>query len=154
VRTFDRHFELPNLGAQFPSPVIMADISFEEAVARSFKLDPRYQPGAYDFVREALHVAVKKFRGGDEAQHVSGRELLEGVREHALKEYGPMALTILNQWGLYRGIDVGTIVYNLITVGYFGKSDGDSLEDFDDGYEFEEAFTKPFLPKSRRAPGA
>ena len=132
----------------------MADISFEEAVARSFKLDPRYQPGAYDFVREALHIAVKKFRGGDEAQHVSGRELLEGVREHALKEYGPMALTILNQWGLYRGIDVGTIVYNLITVGYFGKSDGDSLEDFDDGYEFEEAFTKPFLPKSRRAPGA
>lgn len=132
----------------------MADISFEEAVARSFKLDPRYQPGAYDFVREALHIAVKKFRGGDEAQHVSGRELLEGVREHALKEYGPMALTILNQWGLYRGIDVGNIVYNLITVGYFGKSDGDSLEDFDDGYDFEEAFTNPFLPKSRRAPGA
>lgn len=132
----------------------MADISFEEAVARSFQLDPRYQPGAYDFVREALHIAVKKFRGGDEAQHVSGRELLEGVREHALKEYGPMALTILNQWGLHRGIDVGNIVYNLITVGYFGKSDGDSLEDFDDGYCFEEAFTQPFLPKSRRSPGA
>ncbi len=128
----------------------MADISFEEAVARSFKLDPRYQPGAYDFVREALHIAVKKFRGGDEAQHVSGRELLEGVREHALKEYGPMALTILNQWGLRRGIDVGNIVYNLITVGYFGKSDGDSLEDFGDGYSFEEAFTAPFLPKNKR----
>jgi uncharacterized repeat protein (TIGR04138 family) len=129
----------------------MAEISFEEAVVRSFQLDPRYQPGAYDFVRDALHIAVKKFRGGDEAQHVSGRELLEGVREHALKEYGPMALTILGQWGLRRGIDVGNIVYNLITVGYFGKSDGDSLEDFDDGYSFEEAFTKPFLPKSRRA---
>lgn len=132
----------------------MADISFEEAVARSFKLDPRYQPGAYDFVREALHISVKKFRGGDEAQHVSGRELLEGVREHALKEYGPMALTILRQWGINRGIDVGNIVYNLITVGYFGKSDGDSLEDFDDGYCFEEAFTKPFLPKGRRGPVA
>jgi len=128
----------------------MADISFEEAVERSFKLDPRYQPGAYDFVREALHMAVKKYRGGDEMQHVSGKELLEGVREHALKEFGPMALTVLNQWGLHKGIDVGNIVYNLITVGYFGKNDGDSLEDFDGGYKFEDAFTQPFLPKSKR----
>lgn len=128
----------------------MSDISFEEAVARSFQLDPRYQPGAYDFVREALHIAVKKFRGGDEAQHVSGKELLEGVREYALKEFGPMALTVLRQWGLHRGIDVGNIVYNLITVGYFGKSEGDSLEDFGGGYDFETAFMQPFLPKRQR----
>jgi len=128
----------------------MADISFEEAVELAAQHDPRYQPGAYDFVRDALHLAVKKYCAGDEAQHVSGQQLLEGVRDHALKEYGPMALTILNQWGLNRGIDVGNIVSNLINVGYFGKSDGDSLEDFDNGYKFEEAFTTPFLPVSQR----
>lgn len=128
----------------------MADISFEEAVARCAQNDPRYAGAAYDFVREALHVAVKKFCAGDEGQHVSGQQLLEGVRELALKDYGPMALTLLQQWGLRRGIDVGHIVYNLIQVGYFGKSDGDSLEDFDNGYCFEEAFTTPFLPKSKR----
>ncbi len=129
----------------------MADISFEEAVQRCIKIDPRYQPGAYDFVRDALHIAVKKYCEGDEAQHVSGQQLLEGVREHALKEYGPMSLTILNQWGLRRGTDVGSIVYNLISINYFGKSDGDSLEDFDGGYQFEEAFTTPFLPKRQQA---
>ena len=131
----------------------MADISFEEAVARSNKIDPRYQAGAYDFVREALHIAVKKYRGGDEGQHVTGKELLEGVREYALKEFGPMALTVLTQWGLRCGSDVGNIVYNLIKVGYFGKSDGDSLEDFDGGFDFEEAFTTPFLPKNGRSTG-
>jgi len=129
----------------------MADISFEEAVERSAQQDPRYLPGAYDFVRDALHLAVKKYCAGDEAQHVSGQQLLEGVRDLALKEYGPMALTILQQWGLNQGIDVGNIVYNLIGVGYFGKSEGDSLEDFDHGYKFEEAFTAPFLPVSQRS---
>ena len=125
----------------------MADISFEEAVQRSLRLDPQYQPAAYDFVRDALHVAVKKFCEGDDDQHVSGQQLLEGVRDHGLKEYGPMALTLLTQWGIRCGGDVGKIVYNLISVGYFGKSDGDSLEDFDGGYNFDEAFTAPYLPK-------
>ena len=131
----------------------MADISFEEAVQRCTKIDPRYQAGAYDFVRDALHISVKKFCEGDEAQHVSGQQLLEGVRELALKEYGPMALTVLQQWGLRCGTDVGSIVYNLISINYFGKSDGDSLEDFDGGYDFAEAFITPFLP-ARQQPRA
>ncbi len=126
----------------------MADISFEEAVQLSIRRDPRYQAEAYEFVRTALHVAVKQFCNGDEGQHVGGRDLLEGVRSHALKEYGPMALFILRQWGVQQGIDVGHIVYNLISAGYFGKSDGDSLDDFADGYDFDVAFTTPFLPQN------
>lgn len=125
----------------------MADISFEDAVHISIRRDARYQAGAYEFVREALHVAVKRFCNGDEGQHVGGQDLLEGVREHALKEYGPMSLFILRQWGVCEGLDVGHIVYNLINAGYFGKSQGDSLDDFADGYDFEEAFTQPFLPR-------
>ena len=49
-----------------------------------------------------------------------------------------MALTVLNEWGLERGEDVGNIVYNLIETGYFGKNEGDSIEDFAGGYEFDE----------------
>lgn len=128
----------------------MADISFEEAVERSIRLDPRFQAGAYEFVRDVLHTAVKKFRDGDEAQHVSGQELLEAMKDMALIEYGPMAKVVLNQWGLQKGDDVGSIVYNLIEVGYFGRSDGDTLEDFKGGYDFEEAFTRPFLPRSKQ----
>jgi len=125
----------------------MSDILFDEAVQLSIDRDPRYQPEAYEFVREALHVAVKKFCNGDDGKHVGGQQLLEGVREHALKEYGPMALFVLRQWGVNQGIDVGHIVYNLINAKYFGRSQGDSLEDFAGGPDFEEALTSPFLPK-------
>jgi uncharacterized repeat protein (TIGR04138 family) len=125
----------------------MADISFDEAVQHCINADPRYQPEAYEFVREALHAAIKKFCDGDQDKHVCGQQLLEGVRDHALKEYGPMALFVLRQWGLKEGLDVGHIVYNLIGVEYFGRIQGDSLEDFAEGYDFEEAFTTPFLPQ-------
>lgn len=129
----------------------MTSISFVDAVRRSYHKDPRYQPAAYELVRDALHVAAKKFR--DESaddQHVSGQELLEGFRQHVLSEYGPMSNIILDQWGLHCGEDVGNIVYNLIEVGYFGKNDGDSITDFAGGYHFKTAFDEPFLPTSQK----
>lgn len=130
----------------------MTSISFGEAVRRSLQNDPRYQPAAYELVRDALHVAAKKFRPEDaEDQHVSGQELLAGFREHVLGEYGPMSNVILDQWGLQCGEDVGNIVYNLIEVGYFGKNEGDSITDFAGGYDFKTAFSSPFLPSSQRA---
>lgn len=129
----------------------MTSISFGDAVRRSIQNDPRYHPAAYELVRDALHIAAKKFREENaDDQHVSGQELLDGFREHVLSEYGPMSSLILDQWGLQRGEDVGNIVYNLIAVGYFGKNDGDSIEDFSGGYDFATAFNEPFLPTSAR----
>ena len=138
--------------ADFPSPFIWMsqDLPFHIAVSQAVSNDPRYHPLAYEFVRDALHVAVQHYREGQEDQHVSGQEVLEGVRRHALAEYGPMALTVLNEWGLERGEDVGNIVYNLINTGYFGKNEGDSLEDFAGGFRFEVALTEPFCPASKK----
>jgi uncharacterized repeat protein (TIGR04138 family) len=127
------------------------DPPFHIAITQAIANDPRYHPLAYEFVRDALHVAVKNFRKeGEQDQHVTGQEVLEGVRLHALSEYGPMALTVLNEWGLHCGEDVGNIVYNLIGTGYFGKNDGDSLEDFSGGFHFESALTEPFKPASQK----
>jgi uncharacterized repeat protein (TIGR04138 family) len=128
----------------------MTPLSFHDAVHQAMAKDPRYTAQAYEFVQEALHLAVKVFRGGEGNSHVSGQEVLEGVRRLALEEYGPMALLLLNEWGLYRGEDVGNIVYGLIETGYFGKNDGDSLDDFRGGYDFETAFNDPFRPTSQR----
>lgn len=126
----------------------MSDLPFHYAIHQAIEKDARYHPLAYEFVRDALHVAVKHFREGQEDQHVSGQEVLEGVRLHALAEYGPMALTILHEWGIREGGDVGNIVYNLIETSYFGKNEGDSLQDFHGGYDFEIAFNEPYQPKS------
>lgn len=127
----------------------MNDLPFFAAVQLAVDKDPRYDALAYEFVRDALHVAVKHFREGQEDHHVTGQEVLEGVRLHALAEYGPMALHLLESWGLHSGEDVGNIVYNLIETGYFGKNDGDSIQDFAGGYDFQTTFSQPFLPSSR-----
>jgi uncharacterized repeat protein (TIGR04138 family) len=82
------------------------------------------------------------------ARHVSGHELLEGVRRYALSEFGPIALKTLNSWGITETDDIGAIVFNLVQAGEFGKTDEDKSEDFTGGYDFHEAFAKPFLPTS------
>ena len=38
------------------------------------------------------------------------------------------------------------MVFNLIGAGIFGKTEQDSIEDFKNVYDFEEAFVKPFAP--------
>ncbi len=131
-------------------PPMQSQISFGEAIHLSLEKDPRYHPAAYELVRDALHHACSKFRDGADDKHVSGQELLEGFREHVIREYGPMSSTILDEWGLTCGLDVGHIVYNLIDVGYFGRNEGDSLADFEGGYTFATAFSEPFLPTSQR----
>ena len=79
-------------------------------------------------------------------RHVTGRELLEGLRVYALDQYGPLAKTVLNAWGIHKCPDFGDIVFNLIEYNIFSKTDNDRREDFADLYSFEDAFVKPFMP--------
>jgi uncharacterized repeat protein (TIGR04138 family) len=82
-------------------------------------------------------------------RHVSGQELLAGIREYALGQFGPMTKMILEEWGIRSCHDFGEIVFNMVEVGLLAKTDKDTREDFKDGYDFEDAFRKPFLPNSK-----
>jgi uncharacterized repeat protein (TIGR04138 family) len=130
----------------------MQKVDFGDAVDAAVVKDPRYPADAYHFLQGVLSDALRQMRKetGGEDRHVGGGELLEAFRLGALREFGPMALTVLNEWGLLRCEDVGELVFNLIDVGAFGKSDTDRREDFEDGYDFREAFELPFLPASKR----
>jgi uncharacterized repeat protein (TIGR04138 family) len=131
----------------------MQEVSFEEALATIQAKDPRYQRDAYLFVREALDYTQKTI-GKDSrgrVRHVSGQELLVGIREFALQQFGPMTKTMLDEWGIHSGRDFGEIVFNMIEVGWLAKTNEDSRADFEQGYDFDEAFRKPFLPKDKRA---
>ncbi len=92
--------------------------------------DPRYTAEAYAFVRAGLDYTVRRL---EKPRHVSGRELLDGIREFALAEFGPMAKTVLNGWGIQRTEDVGEIVFNMVETGLLGKTDKDSRADFANG---------------------
>jgi uncharacterized repeat protein (TIGR04138 family) len=122
--------------------------SFEEVLALILKEDTRYTADAYFFVRAALDYTIKMLQKPDSgpARHVSGRELLEGIRLCALQEYGPMARTVLNAWGITRTEDFGELVFNLVGKGVLGKTAEDRREDFAGGYDFTSAFVNPFLP--------
>lgn len=115
--------------------------------------DSRYQPEAYYFVREALNHTVRQL---DMPRHVSGSELLEGIRRYALSEYGPVTKRVLSEWGIHACIDFGHIVFNLVNEGMLGKTEEDRLEDFSGGYDFNDAFVDPFRPirKKRMAGNA
>ncbi len=113
--------------------------------------DTRYRPEGYIFVLEALEFTAKMLdkpaKSGRE-RHVAGRELLEGARHYAIQEFGPMAMTVLGSWGIARTEDFGEIVFNLVETGKLRKTDEDSKADFANGYDFADAFTRPFLPES------
>jgi len=101
--------------------------------------DTRYARPAYLFVQRALHFYREKHSQGSGAGHIKGQEVLSGVRELALEEFGPMARTVLNDWGLVAGEDVGEIVYNLIDAGLMSKTEQDRKEDFAGVMKFDES---------------
>ena len=127
----------------------MQKIGFTEALDSIVASDPRYQREAYIFLRDALDFTTKQQKKlkGAAVRHVAGPELLEGVRQYALKEFGPMALSVLSHWGVARCEDIGHMVFNLIGAGIFGKTDEDSMDDFKAVYDFRDAFVKPFQPE-------
>ena len=127
----------------------MQKIGFAEALDSIVANDPRYHRDAYVFLRDALDYTTKqqKKTKGASVRHVAGPELLEGVRQYALKEFGPMVVTVLSYWGIRSCEDVGHMVFNLIGAGIFGKTEEDSIDDFKNVFDFQEAFVKPFAPE-------
>jgi uncharacterized repeat protein (TIGR04138 family) len=99
-------------------------------------------------VREGLDYTQQSISKQEDGtvRHISGQELLGGMRAHALEQYGPMALLVLNEWGLTRGEDFGEIVFNMVEHELLAKTEDDTRTDFAGGYSFDEAFRQPFLP--------
>jgi len=129
---------------------------FFESVDEILSKDGRYDRDAYYFVREGLDYTLKMLKKNGERQtprHVSGQELLEGLRRYALHQFGPMAKTVLAYWGVRQCDDFGEIVFNMVEKGILGKTEQDSREDFKSGYDFDEVFVKPYQPLARHTGG-
>lgn len=112
-------------------------INFFQVVEEVCDKDPRYKPDAYEFLMLALNFTQKKLK---RQGHVSGRELVEGMRDFAIEQYGALAKTVLGHWGITKTRDFGNMVFNLIDRKMLGKTETDSIEDFSDVYDFEAAF--------------
>jgi len=132
--------------------MLMQAMQFEQSIVTILKRDKRFDPSAYFFLKDALDFTLKRLGDGNgESRHVSGPELLAGFRDHALEQYGPMASTLMNEWGLRKCQDVGDMVFYLIEEQVFGKQDSDKKEDFSEVFDFQEALSAPFVPSRRPA---
>ncbi len=133
----------------------MQDLEFTEIVELICKEDSRFDRKAYSFIRQALDHTVKELKKQQpertlKSQHVTGAELLQGIRLYALEQFGPLAKTVLVNWRIRCCADFGDIVFNLIEYNVFSKTENDRREDFADLYDFEETFVKPFAPTRKR----
>lgn len=131
----------------------MQAINFDEVLDAILAKDQRFHRDAYLFVREGLDFTQKQISKSNknEVRHISGQELLKGLREYGVNQYGPMAITVLHEWGVRRCEDFGEIVFNMVEHGLLSKTDKDDREDFKGGYVFDEAFRAPFLPSNKKA---
>jgi len=142
----------------------MHTANFDEALDKIVQKDPRYHREAYFFVREALDHTQRTVNKGSKSEarqttgeelvegkirHVTGQELLAGIRAYALDQYGPMTLTVLNEWGVRCCEDFGELVFNMVENNLLAKTKKDTRDDFKGGYDFEEAFRQPFLPAKK-----
>jgi len=123
------------------------------------KEDRRYSLEAYIFLFEAMQYAQDVLGMGAEKpteplpgekeppalqKHVSGRELCEAIRLYALEQFGYMAKTVLNKWGIHTTGDFGEMVFNLIRIGQMRKTPSDTQVDFENIYDFDVAFQQEF----------
>ena len=133
--------------------ISMQAMQFEQSVVSILKRDPRFDPHAYFFLKDALDFTLKRVAetNGGQPRHVRGPELLAGFRDFSLEQFGPMAATLMNEWGVRKCQDVGDMVFHLIEEQVFGKQDSDRREDFSEAFDFEESLVKPFLPKRKSA---
>ncbi len=115
----------------------MGQINILQTIEGITNRDQRYKIEAYNFVLEGLNYTVRQLKA---RRHVSGPELLEGIKNYAKEQFGPMARTVFEHWGVNSTEDFGHIVFNLVEAKLLSKTEDDSIEDFKDGYNFEQVF--------------
>lgn len=115
-------------------------------IAGILQHDNRYKLEAYVFVIEALGFEIEQLglRAPDKHRHLTAKELLDGVRELGWKRYGRLSKDVLEGWGIKSSADIGEIVFNLIEVGEFSKTDEDKREDFRELLDFDRDLVKAY----------
>src|SRR2546423_12705392 len=108
----------------------MHAVNFEERLEQMTRSDPRFNRNAYLFIREALDYTQKMVekKTKDEVRHVSGQELLGGIRKYALEQFGPMTQMVFDEWGVRTCEDFGEIVFNMVESNLLAKTTNDSRQ--------------------------
>ena len=108
-----------------------------EKLNEILKRDNRYKMEAYLFVLNAVPYTQTLLH---KEKHISGKELLSGIKKLGFQLYGKFVKDVFNAWGVYSTLDFGYIVFNLVEEGLLGKQPTDSIDDFKDVFDFDSGF--------------
>jgi uncharacterized repeat protein (TIGR04138 family) len=114
-----------------------------EVLRQIIDQDKRYKIEAYLFVLESLFYTRNIF---NKEGHVTGQELLEGIKRLGIERFGPLAKMVFEHWGMTETVDFGNIVFNLVNSKILGKTEEDRIEDFIDIYDFDDVFVTHYKP--------
>lgn len=129
----------------------MAALSLEVKIEELARSDRRYACEAYQFVFETLDFVLSHpgCRRSPVAKHIQVSELLEGMRQFGLDQFGPLARCVFESWGVYTTDDFGEIVFRLIDRDLLHQGEHDRKEDFSNAFDFHEAFEAAYRPTLR-----
>ena len=105
----------------------------------------RYSPQAYFFVLEALNFTLERLQKEGHAGHITGHQLLAGIRDFGLRSFGFLGRAVFESWGVTKSCDFGDIVFDLVSVQLLSKQDTDTKADFEGGFDFENAFEAKYI---------
>jgi uncharacterized repeat protein (TIGR04138 family) len=117
-------------------------VNMKKKLEEIAKEDGRFSAGAMKFVYEGLGYTAKK--AATEPNHVTGQALCEGLKKLAIEKWGRLAMLVLNRWNIKTTRDFGEIVYLMIKHGWLSVQPTDSIDDFNDVYDFKTAFKDQF----------
>jgi uncharacterized repeat protein (TIGR04138 family) len=117
----------------------MEEIDFDsDNFADIIAKDNRYDARAYALVMDVIHFL------GQDGKHMSAEDIMDEFKERALDQYGPLAYTVLREWGVTRCEDIGEMMFNLTEGRRVRKDENDTPESFLGGYDFKDAFLGPY----------
>jgi uncharacterized repeat protein (TIGR04138 family) len=114
-----------------------------ERLLQAIRADGRYPPEAFEFLHEGLEFTTRRVHADATGEKASFDELfqaLDTLRDLARQRWGALARTVLNCWNIHRTRDFGEMVFLLVRLGLLGRQESDSIDDFDDVYNFGTAF--------------
>ena len=116
---------------------MISNIELLRKISEIAEKDGRFSKEGFLFILAALEYTISKL---PERRHLTGQEFSRGIAEYAREQYGYLAKTVLNNWGITTTLDYGAIVYLLIIEGLMSKTEEDKREDFGNVYDFDDEF--------------
>ncbi|MCA9012950.1 MAG: hypothetical protein KDB01_24530 [Planctomycetaceae bacterium] len=120
----------------------------------SYPKSRTYHPNAFKFVYSALRFTQERLgrdRQSEVTGHISGPELLDGLRVLALQHFGMLSAVVFRKWGVKSTDDFGHIVFEMIELGEMRRTPHDQLSDFFDVYDFDKVFQDDYVPETSSA---